>query len=188
MVLDMDMFREEKGGNPEIIRESQRNRYKDPGLVDKVIELDQAWRKARFLLDVFNRQKNVLSKAIGEKMKKKEAQGTDDSIDESITSKLDSLKIEDLNGLTVMQIKKLRVLLDEKMAETKTSMEKLEEERHFNLIQIGNIVHHSVPVSDDEENNREERTFGDITRKMKYSHVSCSIAISYKSLIFSFFF
>ncbi|CAJ0603339.1 unnamed protein product [Cylicocyclus nassatus] len=171
MVLDMDMFREEKGGNPEVIRESQRNRYKDPGLVDKVIELDQAWRKARFLLDVFNRQKNVLSKAIGEKMKKKEAQGTDDSIDESITSKLDSLKIEDLNGLSVMQIKKLRVLLDEKMAETKTSMEKLEEERHFNLIQIGNIVHHSVPVSDDEDNNRVERTFGDITRKMKYSHV-----------------
>ncbi|VDM82606.1 unnamed protein product, partial [Strongylus vulgaris] len=160
MVLDMDLFREEKGGNPEIIRASQRNRYKDPALVDKVIELDQAWRKgackittvfelilktylARFLLDVFNRQKNVLSKAIGEKMK----------------------------GLSVTQIKKLRMILDEKMAETKISMEKLETERHQNLIQIGNIVHHSVPVSDDEENNRVERTFGDVTRKMKYSHV-----------------
>ncbi|VDM75646.1 unnamed protein product [Strongylus vulgaris] len=94
MVLDMDLFREEKGGNPEIIRASQRNRYKDPALVDKVIELDQAWRKARFLLDVFNRQKNVLSKAIGEKMK----------------------------GLSVTQIKKLRTILDEKMAETKVDL------------------------------------------------------------------
>ncbi|KIH54141.1 hypothetical protein ANCDUO_15713 [Ancylostoma duodenale] len=45
MVLDMDLFREEKGGNPEKIRTSQRHRYQDPALVDKVIETDQAWRK-----------------------------------------------------------------------------------------------------------------------------------------------
>lgn len=69
---------------------------------------------ARFLLDVLNRQKNVLSKAIGEKMKvlsfkssfeflygslhfqKKEAQGTDENVADSIVSKLDSLKVEDL--------------------------------------------------------------------------------------------
>ncbi|EYB83027.1 hypothetical protein Y032_0345g3124 [Ancylostoma ceylanicum] len=173
----MDLFREEKGGNPEKIRTSQQHRYKDPTLVDKVIEADQAWRKARFLLDVLNRQKNVLSKAIGEKMKKKEAQGTDENVDDSIVSRLDSLKIEDLTPLTVTQIKKLRVLLDEKMAETKTSMENLEAERHQSLVQIGNIVHHSVPVSNDEANNRVERTFGDITSRKKYSHVDLVVMI-----------
>ncbi|VDL75475.1 unnamed protein product [Nippostrongylus brasiliensis] len=192
MVLDMDLFREEKGqfpfnfhgsqcwhlgGNPEIIRESQRNRYSDPAVVDRVIELDQAWRKARFLLDVLNRQKNVLSKAIGEKMKKKEAQGTDDSVDNAIISKLESLKVEDLGTLSVVQIKKLRVLLDEKMEETKASMEQLETDRHQSLITIGNIVHHSVPVSNDEANNRIERTHGDITSRKKYSHVDLVVMI-----------
>lgn len=35
----------EKGGDPEIIRESQRRRYADVSLVDKVIELDKQWRE-----------------------------------------------------------------------------------------------------------------------------------------------
>ncbi|VDP01489.1 unnamed protein product, partial [Heligmosomoides polygyrus] len=165
------------GGNPEVIRNSQRNRYSDPGIVDKVIELDQAWRKARFLVDVLNRQKNVLSKAIGEKMKKKEAEGKDDSVDDEIVSRLESLKVEELGALTVTQIKKLRVLLDEKMTETKATMDQLEVERHQSLIQIGNIVHHSVPVSNDEANNRVERTHGDITRRKKYSHVDLVVMI-----------
>ncbi|KJH50044.1 serine--tRNA ligase domain protein [Dictyocaulus viviparus] len=106
MVLDMDLFRVEKGGNPEIVRDSQRHRYKDPTLVDKVVELDQAWRKvflARYVVDVFNRQKKVLSKAIGEKIKKKEAYGVDDSVEDSIISQLEYLKVEDLSvDLAVM--------------------------------------------------------------------------------------
>jgi len=34
----------EKGGNPELVRESQRRRFADPKLVDEVIELDGQWR------------------------------------------------------------------------------------------------------------------------------------------------
>ncbi len=45
MVLDIDLFREEKGGNPEKIRENQRKRFKDPSLVDKVLAADAEWRK-----------------------------------------------------------------------------------------------------------------------------------------------
>lgn len=45
MVLDIDLFREEKGGTPELIRESQRKRYKDVKFVDDVISYDQQWRK-----------------------------------------------------------------------------------------------------------------------------------------------
>lgn len=37
----------EKGGNPELIRESQRRRYADVSLVDKVIELDNEWRNGK---------------------------------------------------------------------------------------------------------------------------------------------
>jgi seryl-tRNA synthetase len=45
MVLDIDLFREEKGGNLEVIRKSQQNRYKDVKLVDAVINADEEWRR-----------------------------------------------------------------------------------------------------------------------------------------------
>lgn len=33
-----------KGGDPELIRESQRKRFADVSLVQKVVDLDNAWR------------------------------------------------------------------------------------------------------------------------------------------------
>lgn len=38
-----------KGGDPEKIKESQKKRYAKVELVDEVIELDQEWRKGRFV-------------------------------------------------------------------------------------------------------------------------------------------
>lgn len=40
----------EKGGNPDIVRESQKRRYADVGLVDKVVSLDADWRSGEILL------------------------------------------------------------------------------------------------------------------------------------------
>ena len=45
MVLDIDAFRAEKGGNPDKVRENQRKRFKDVAMVDKVMETDENWRK-----------------------------------------------------------------------------------------------------------------------------------------------
>ena len=45
MVLDIDLFRADKGGDPEKIRENQSKRYKDTTLVDQVVEADTKWRK-----------------------------------------------------------------------------------------------------------------------------------------------
>lgn len=47
-MLDINLFREEKGGNPEKIRESQRRRFANVGLVDEVIELDKVWRQRNY--------------------------------------------------------------------------------------------------------------------------------------------
>ena len=44
-MLDIELFRADKGGNPELVRESQRRRFADVTLVDKVIEADNVWRK-----------------------------------------------------------------------------------------------------------------------------------------------
>jgi len=47
MVLDLDQFRTDKGGDPELIRETQRKRFKDVTLVDKLVAADTEWRKCK---------------------------------------------------------------------------------------------------------------------------------------------
>ena len=41
-----------QGGDPEKVRENQKKRFKDPASVDKIIELDNSWRQARYLLEI----------------------------------------------------------------------------------------------------------------------------------------
>lgn len=47
MVLDLDLYRADKGGDPEKLRENQSKRYKDTTLVDQVVEADTKWRKCK---------------------------------------------------------------------------------------------------------------------------------------------
>ncbi|KAJ2841518.1 Cytosolic seryl-tRNA synthetase, partial [Coemansia erecta] len=71
-MLDINLFQADKGGNPELIRESQRRRGGDPKIVDDIISQYQAWTDARFELDESNRKINAVQKEIGKKMKAKE--------------------------------------------------------------------------------------------------------------------
>lgn len=57
-MLDINLFREDKGNNPEVIRESQRRRFANVDIVDEIISLDKEWRQRNdqfpfFLLLVF---------------------------------------------------------------------------------------------------------------------------------------
>ena len=49
MVLDLELFRADKGGCPDKIRENQSKRFKDVTLIDKVVETDTRWRKCKYL-------------------------------------------------------------------------------------------------------------------------------------------
>ena len=49
MVLDIELFRADKGGDPDKIRENQRKRFKDVGYVDRVVEADTKWRKRELI-------------------------------------------------------------------------------------------------------------------------------------------
>ena len=143
MVLDIDQFRPEKGGNPDKIKENQKKRFCDEGerekifswellcnyqlfsslaMVDKVMEFDNQWRQARFEADNWNKLKNMASKVIGEKMKKKEPLGDSDSLEESLVTELGKMSLEQCSGLTVTQIKKVRTLIDAAIEENKTSL------------------------------------------------------------------
>ena len=58
MTLDIDLFRPEKGGDPDKIRKNQERRFADPTMVDKVVKCDEEWWKARHMADNWNKMKN----------------------------------------------------------------------------------------------------------------------------------
>ena len=52
MVLDLELFRADKGGCPDKIRENQSKRFKDVKLVDAVVDCDTKWRKRKSISSV----------------------------------------------------------------------------------------------------------------------------------------
>jgi len=177
MVLDLDLFRPDKGGNPDAIKENQKKRFKDLGMIDKITELDGKWRKLRFDADNWNKLKNLCSKTIGSKMKNKEPVGDGNEISNEIANDLASLSQETLQGLTVNQIKKIRVLIDEAITKTDHDLHDCEKERNKTLFEVGNILHESCVISNDEDENGIERIVGDCQIRKKYSHVDLLVMI-----------
>ncbi|CAL0302285.1 unnamed protein product [Lupinus luteus] len=133
-MLDINLFREEKGHNPELIRESQRRRFASVDLVDDVISLDKEWRKRQFELETLRKDVNRISKEFA----KIKIAGGD-------TTKLSSESEETKKQIAAkeVEVRDALTLLNSKL-ET-----------------IGNLIHDSVPVSNDEANNAVIRTFGE---------------------------
>jgi len=143
-MLDVYDFIEEKGGNPEAIRKSQTARGDSVEIVDEIIEEYKAWVKLRFDLDEINKKQNKLQKEIGMKYKAKED-----------PAELLKTKVE-------LAAEKERLIKTEQDADQQLRSK-------VNL--VGNIVHESVVVSNDEENNEIVRTWGDAAQeKPRLSH------------------
>ena len=142
MVLDINLFRKDKGGKPEVVKESEKRRFRDTNLVEKVIELDTQWRKKNYEAEQMAAEFGVLNKAIAKK--KKASKGKD--------------KCEE-------EIKQIGLIKEKKLAlEEEAKALKIEKEK--NLFNVGNLVHESVPISNDEVDNKIERTWGEI-KEMK---------------------
>eukprot|EP01089_Gocevia_fonbrunei_P004984 TRINITY_DN150_c0_g1_i2.p1 TRINITY_DN150_c0_g1~~TRINITY_DN150_c0_g1_i2.p1 ORF type:complete len:473 (-),score=143.94 TRINITY_DN150_c0_g1_i2:57-1475(-) len=138
MVLDIKLFRKDQGGNPELIRESQRRRHKPVEVVDEIIALDERWRQEQFNVDKKKGELRAVSKQVGEK--KKARQECQDLVDASKALKEEIEKLE-------REIENTRTEIDRKLST------------------IGNIVHESVPVSNDEDNNSLVRKWGEFNVK-----------------------
>ena len=50
MVLDIDSLRSDRGGDPDKVRQNQKDRFCDPGLVDTALMCDEKWKKGDFIL------------------------------------------------------------------------------------------------------------------------------------------
>ena len=135
-MIDINLFRVERGGNPELIRESQRKRNASVEVVDEIILVDKEWIKCnvvdvsylnlvRFDADEVNRKIKLIQKEIVDFMKADNRSGAESQLTEK--SMLEEEK------------KFLESTMDAKMSR----LERL-------LDSVGNIVHESVPVSNDE--------------------------------------
>ena len=124
----------------EIVRESQRRRFARVEDVDDVIALDQVWRDKRWELDSVNAEFNKANKAV---------------------SKLKVAKEDATAAIAEVQaIKERMTALAEEEKAAEEAVNKL-------LVKIGNLVHDSVPVSDDEENNVVYHSFGLDSKRME---------------------
>uniref|UniRef100_A0A2K5JFU1 serine--tRNA ligase n=1 Tax=Colobus angolensis palliatus TaxID=336983 RepID=A0A2K5JFU1_COLAP len=173
MVLDLDLFRVDKGGDPALIRETQEKRFKDPGLVDQLVKADSEWRRCKY------RHERVTSLILNPTFSnpKKEPVEDDESVPENVLN-FDDLTADALANLKVSQIKKVRLLIDEAILKCDAERIKLEAERFENLREIGNLLHPSVPISNDEDaDNKVERIWGDCTVRKKYSHVDLVVMV-----------
>ncbi len=79
--------------------------------------------------DNWNKVKNMASKAIGEKMKKKEPAGDSDALESELIEGLAALSLDQCAALTVTQIKRIRTLVDKAIEENGVKLVELETER-----------------------------------------------------------
>lgn len=148
MPLDINDFRDDsKDGTLAKIRASEAARFGDAKLVDEIVALDQQWRQGVHTKDNMRKEMGLISKSIGQK---KKAGATKEEIKE-IADKVKGMKV------------------DLKAHETK--LDTLTQTIKKKVAAIGNYVHETVPVGEDEEEcNRVERTWGEFKQTGEELH------------------
>jgi seryl-tRNA synthetase len=129
-MLDINDFVKERGGDPAKIKESQRRRHAPEDVVDEVSAMFEDHRKTQYKAGTtMGAEINKVKKEMGENKKKK----GDPEEFKALLAKKDELE------------KEKKALEDEAERKLKDLTAKAKS--------IGNYVHASVPVSDDEANN-----------------------------------
>jgi seryl-tRNA synthetase len=135
MPIDINWIRPDRGGNPDVVRQSEERRGRDPAIVDRILEIDDKWRKEMFNMEGVKKAMNEINKKVADKKKKNR---------------------EDPCTEEVNEMSKLKVVL----AEKEKTVEEVSNSRDKLLHTIGNIVHESVPVSKTEDENLVVRRWG----------------------------
>lgn len=177
MVLDLDLFREDKGGDPERVRTNVRNRFDNLAAVESVITLDKKWRNSRHNLDQLNKAKNKISKEYGNKIKQQKQLGNkgeevpqakDAEVKScfNVTELLERVNEIDAN-YTLDDLKSMRQQVEEQTVTVTKELNELEENRDKILREIGNLLHPDVPISNNEDENAIIRKWGDFDFESK---------------------
>ena len=134
-MLDIKLIRE----NPDIVRENlkKRNDSEKQEWLDELIEKDKKWRKLVQDTDKLKQERNTISKKISELKKA----GKDAS----------------------NEMKKAKDA-PEKIKKNEKEIEELQERCKFILMRLPNILHESVPVGEDENDNVETKKSGKLPK------------------------
>jgi len=130
-LLDIDLFR----NNLKLIIDSEKKRFKDPSNAQKVIEFDEKWKDALRTLQDLRKERNEISKLMGEYKKSGE------------TEKFEATKIKS---------KEIKDQIEELEHNESNFLDNREKYRYL----VGNILHETVPVGETEDYNQILRTIG----------------------------
>jgi seryl-tRNA synthetase len=130
-MIDIKLIREE----PNLVKENIKKKFQNEkiSLVDKVIKLDENWRKIKFKEDSLRSQRNKVSEEIN--LAKKAKKNVDDLL-------------------------KKAKKIPEEIFELEEDRKKLEGEIREILMKIPNIIHNSVPIGKNDSENVEVKRFG----------------------------
>jgi len=172
-----------------MVTESQKKRFANDKLVNRILELDDKWRIRRGNIDFLNKHVRQVSKWIGQRAKVERqlaaqtAPDQDASVrDRHTTASLAHIfdqhnndihavfsneqTLRQLQQLDTNQLKRLsKAISSEWIVNTTAEMNQFQHERDSLLKEIGNLVHESVPISNTEDKNlvlkehRDEDTF-----------------------------
>nr|XP_027200443.1 serine--tRNA ligase, cytoplasmic-like [Dermatophagoides pteronyssinus] len=126
-MIDINLLRVHKGGDCELVKASEVRRGRSGSLIDEIVALDNAWVKAQFEVDNARQKFNALNKMIA--TKKKQKQSCEEEVQQAIALKA-ALASEEV------RCSELRAQRDQKLA------------------RVGNVLHASVPTSNDEADNK----------------------------------
>jgi seryl-tRNA synthetase len=130
-MLDIRLIRE----NPQKVRENLARR-RDPEkleLLDHVIEVDKRWRELTQKVNELRHKRNEISAQIGQTIKE---------------------------GGDVSSLKTEAAKIPSQLTELESEMSLFEEELHYGLMRLPNLLHESVPYGDDDADNVVIRTWG----------------------------
>ncbi len=129
-MIDLLLLQPDKGGNPQIVKDSQKKRNAPEELVDEVLALYKNWVSLQKDLDLARREVNTVQAEITKLRKAKE------NADEQMAKKKE---------------------LDAKVNDLRPTVVAAEQEMKTKAMQIGNIVGDKVPISNTEDDNAELR-------------------------------
>jgi seryl-tRNA synthetase len=131
-MIDIKLIRE----NPELVKENIKKKFQNDKLplVDKVIKLDEEWRKLKYDEDKLRGDRNKVSKEISEAKKA---------------------------GKSVSSLMKKAKEIPEEIEKIGVKKEKLENQIKEIMMVIPNIIDKSVPIGKDDSENKEIKKFGE---------------------------
>ena len=133
-MIDINLIRE----NPEKVKENLKKKFQEEkiALVDEILKIDEKWRKLKYDEDEFRSERNKISKRIAEELKKG-------------------------NKKEVEKLKKNAKEIPEKIEKIEIIRKKFESKIKEILVKIPNIIHESVPIGKDENENVEIKKIGE---------------------------